>query len=59
VTLKDGARQTGQGKYRIAGGAVKTKGLDRLDTYKHAGNADGRSDYSCTGEYALGASKGG
>ncbi|PYU02650.1 MAG: hypothetical protein DMG34_15620 [Acidobacteria bacterium] len=59
VRLKDGAWQTGRGKYRIAGGTVKTKGLDRSDSYKHAGNADARSDYSCTGEYTLGASKGG
>ena len=58
VTLKDGAPKTSQGKYQIAGGTVKTKGLNRSDAYKHAGNADGGIDYSCTGEYTLGVSKG-
>jgi hypothetical protein len=58
VTLKDGAPQTSQGKYQIADGTVKMKGLNRSDAYKHAGNADGGIDYSCTGEYTLGVSKG-
>ena len=54
VTLKDGAPQTGQGKYQIASGTGKMKGIKGSGTCKHTGNANGGIDYSCTGEYTLG-----
>jgi hypothetical protein len=54
VTLKDGAPQTGQGKYQIASGTGKMKGIKGSGTCKHTGNTNGGIDYSCTGEYTLG-----
>jgi hypothetical protein len=54
VTLKDGTPQTGQGKYQIASGTGKMKGIKGSGTCKHTGNAGGGIDYSCTGEYTLG-----
>jgi len=56
VTLKDGAVQAGQGKYQIAGGTGKMKGIKGAGTCKYTGNENGGIDYSCTGEYTLGGS---
>ena len=53
VAFKDGAPQTGEGKYQIAGGTGKMKGIKGSGTCKHTGNANGGIDYSCTGEYTL------
>ena len=35
------------------------KGINGSGTYKHIRNADGGIDYSCTGEFTFGVSKGG
>jgi hypothetical protein len=56
VTLKDGAPQTGGGKYQIASGTGKMKGIKGSGTCKITPGANGGIDYSCTGEYTLGGS---
>jgi hypothetical protein len=53
-TMKDGAFQAGTNKYQIAGGTGKMKGIKGSGTCKLTGTSDGGTDYSCSGEYALG-----
>jgi hypothetical protein len=43
----------------MAGGTGEMKDIHGSGACKHTGNADGGIDYSCTGEYTLGVSKGG
>ncbi len=52
-TTKDGAFVSGGGKYQIAGGTGKMKGIKGMGTCKLTGNAGGGLDYACTGEYAM------
>src|SRR5215470_7633455 len=52
-TTKDGAFVSGTGKYQIAGGTGKMKGIKGMGTCKLTGNAGGGLDYDCTGEYTM------
>ena len=54
-TTKDGALVSGAGKYQIAGGTGKMKGIKGMGTCKLTGNAGGGLDYACNGEYTLSA----
>jgi hypothetical protein len=53
TTLKDGAPQTGEGKWTFTGGDGKFKGLKGKGTYKVKPAADGTSTLEVEGEYEL------
>jgi hypothetical protein len=54
-TMKDGAFHAGTNKYQITGGTGKMKGIKGSGSCKLTGTAGGGLDYSCSGEYTLGA----
>jgi len=55
ATIKDGAVVTGGNKYQITGGTGKMKGIKGSGACKLTGSAGGGLDYTCTGEYTIGA----
>jgi hypothetical protein len=53
ITLKDGQMQSGSDKWQYTGGTGKFKGIKGSGTCKGTGSADGSSNWTCTGTYAL------
>ena len=54
-SMKDGNFESGSNRYRISGGTGKMKGMKGSGTCKLTPASDGGSEYSCTGEYTMGA----
>lgn len=57
TTAKAGGPASGANTWHLAGGTGKMKGIKGTGGCKFTGNADGGLDYTCTGEYTLGAAK--
>ena len=57
ATLKDGALVSGMNKYEISEATGKMKGIKGSGSCKLTPASDGGTEYSCSGEYTMGAMK--
>lgn len=53
ATLKNGALETAEGRWRFVGGTGKLKGVKGEGTYKGKGATDGSVTYEIEGEYSI------